>query len=82
MKSKVHSTEVQHLINDVKQFDEYELQSIHGIQILSDGTVYDLVEHTNFKSIEEWATAVLETDAASGSSNSKMQSKLYFDDEY
>lgn len=71
--------EVTRLATEVRSATPEERESVHGIELLDNNSVYDLINGKVFSSLEEWSHAAV---------NEEMQSELlphncrqYFDDE-
>jgi hypothetical protein len=73
--------EITRLVNEVKaaQLEDDGL-SVHGIDILSDGTVYDIINQKTYKTLMLWAESVINEEM--GNDFQYMHQKQYFDDEY
>lgn len=76
-----HSTS--RMLSDIQTMDKTELETLYGIEIAEDGSVYDLAEFKEFESLQAWADYMDELENDDNySSFTKIGSKLPFDDEY
>lgn len=53
------SSEVAHLVAEVRSLTPEEAYEVHGIEILLDKTVYDLTYEETFKNLNAWAVFVV-----------------------
>lgn len=53
------SSEVAHLIAEIRTMTPEQALDVHGLQILQDKTVYDTAYELPFKNINAWATFVI-----------------------
>lgn len=53
------SSEVAHLVAEVRNLTPEQNLEIHGIEINSDKTIYDTAYNQKFKNITEWAKFVI-----------------------
>lgn len=56
------SSEIAHLVAEVRRMSPQERRDIHGMEIHDDGTVSDETLDDTFKNIQTWAQAVVESD--------------------
>ena len=66
MSHRHHSSvahQVGRLVHDVSTFEKQESESLYGIEIHDDGTIFDLTYQMNFKSLHEWAEFTVEQDS-------------------
>lgn len=53
------SSEVAHLVADVRRMSKEDAYQIHGIEIRTDGSVYDSTDDRRFRNLNEWASYVI-----------------------
>jgi len=56
------SSEIAHLLAEIKGLTKEELLDIHGIEINEDKTVYDTAWEETFKNTQAWAAFVVEQE--------------------
>lgn len=83
MSKRHHSNPLYTIMGDVMTMTEAELEELYGIEISEDGSVYDLAEFKEFKTVTDWARYMdsLEDDD-NYSSFTKIGHKQSYDDDY
>lgn len=56
------SSEIAHLLAEIRGLTNEELLDIHGIELREDKTVFDLAFEQEFKNVQAWATFVVEQE--------------------
>lgn len=56
------SSEITHLLAELRGLTNEEILDIHGIEIKEDKTVFDLAFEREFKNVQAWATFVVEQE--------------------
>jgi hypothetical protein len=56
------SSEIAHLLAELRGMTNEEILDIHGIEINEDKSVYDLAYDQTFKNVQTWATFVVEQE--------------------
>lgn len=67
--------------SDIQNLSREELESLYGIHIEDDGSVWDTLEHQGFATLAEWA-AFTESQDDEYEDCSSMNKRHRFDDEY
>lgn len=56
------SSEVSHLLIEIRELDAEQLYTQHGIEIHENGSVYDTTYDLTFSTINQWATFVVQQE--------------------
>lgn len=48
--------DAQHILHDIETLSHDEVESVYGIQLQEDGTVFDPMYNMKFSSVSDWAT--------------------------
>jgi tyrosine-protein phosphatase YwqE len=75
------SSEIAHIVTEAKKMTASELMTSYGVEIKPDGTVYDTITDTTFKTLNAWATIVVEEEQDSSYTDDYDDYKSSFDDE-
>lgn len=51
------------VLNDIRTLSSEELLAFYGIEIATDGTVFDPAENLKFKNLIAWANHIVEQDS-------------------
>lgn len=58
----VTANEIHEIIRSTYEMDNKEIETMYGISISEDGSIYDPTYSMNFSDISEWATFCVEQD--------------------
>lgn len=75
------SSEVAHLVADVRRMTAEQALEAHGIEINADKTVYDSTYEKSFKNINEWAAYVVKEETNEWDEDSDHYSNKWDDDD-
>lgn len=56
------SSEISHLIAQVRRMTPEDVLEAYGIKFLPDGTIWDVTFEENYKNINEWAQACVDEE--------------------
>jgi len=65
MSSRNHSAaahEITHLVQELSKLTEEEIENLHGIELKTDGTVWDPTYNMKFDTVGDWATFTIGED--------------------
>lgn len=65
MSNRQHSAVIE-IVNEIEHLSKEEIEFLHGIEIYSDGTVYDLIDEVKYASVTEWAESNVDDDTWDG----------------
>lgn len=66
---QTHANDVSFILNSVRDMSREEIQAVYGIELNTDGTVFDPTYNQSFGSIGEWADFSVSQDEVEYSSH-------------